>query len=197
MLEYPEGQHGGLLCSRPVVRFLPTPAGTVLLEAAIPEIGTTAIVIALPTAEPLLTTARTLVPQLVRLLPAHVSVLYPGPEPTAQAVDEVRALGRHVPREVELAQVEIGDRGFVGVTVPALDELLQRYRTRWPSLVPYGGRFGTAPAAHMTLVMGATGEQAARVSAAAAEYLPQTVSTQGPYLVEYGKRGWTPSTTPE
>ncbi len=166
-------------------------------EAAIFEINTTAIVIALPTAEPLLTTARTFAPHLVRALPPHVSVLYPGPEPTAQAVDDVSALGRHAPGEVELDEVEIGDEGFVGVTVPALDELLQRYRTRWPSLVPYGGRYGMAPAAHMTLALGATGEQAARISAAAAEHLPQTVRTQGPHFVQYGERGWTLITTRE
>lgn len=185
---------GGLVRSRPLVGPVQKPAGTVRLEVAIPDFQTTAVVIVLPTAEPLLTTVRTLVPQLVRALPPHVSVLYPGPDPTAQTVDDVSALARYVPREIELTQVEIGDQGFVGVTVPALDDLLQTYRTRWPSLVPYGGRYGTAPAAHMTLVMGATAGQAARISAAVAEHLPKTVRTQGPYFMEYGERGWIPIT---
>lgn len=51
---------------------------TVHLEAAILEIEMTAIVIALPAVEPLLTTARTLAPQLVRFLPRTYPCCFPG-----------------------------------------------------------------------------------------------------------------------
>ncbi|HVV11463.1 2'-5' RNA ligase family protein [Amycolatopsis sp.] len=136
----------------------------------------------LPDAEPLLDAVRRVAP--VRPLPAHVSLLYPGPP-----VFEDVAL----PGEVDLAEIIVGDGGFVGVAVPALEPAAATLRSRYPELVPYGGRFGETPPAHLTLVMGVDDAVSQAVQRIAAEALPLRSRVDGPHFVQRTGHGWRPA----
>lgn len=146
----------------------------------------TAIVVLLPGAEPLLDLARQVDPPLVRPLPAHVSLLYPGPG----VLREVPLFD--VPAEVELREVRTGDDGFVGVAVPALDAVAARFRAAFPGARPYGGRYGDAPPAHLTVALGATPVQAERIASLVRSSLPRRSEVRGPYLLRNSGSGWRP-----
>jgi hypothetical protein len=152
----------------------------------------TAIVVLLPGAELLLDLGRQVGPRLVRPLPAHVSLLYPGPPAGPDVLAEVTRLA--LPAEVELREVITGADGFVGVAVPALDPVAARFRAAFPAATPYGGRYGEAPPAHLTVALGATPAQVEQVSSLVRNSLPRTSEVAGPYLLERTATGWRPVT---
>ncbi|GAB2958126.1 2'-5' RNA ligase family protein [Amycolatopsis acidiphila] len=154
--------------------------------------GSTAVVVLLPDAEPLLEAVRQIGPRLVRPLPAHVSLLYPGPAPGPGVLHEVTRLSP--PSEVELRQVITGEDGFVGVAVPALDAAVARLRASFPAATPYGGRYGETPPAHLTVALGATRAQVGQVTRLVRNSLPRMSKVLGPYLLERTGTGWRPVT---
>ncbi|MER6198530.1 2'-5' RNA ligase family protein [Streptomyces sp. NPDC001586] len=165
-----------------------------------PEIGTTAVVIALPDAAPLLDAAWRIDPALVRRgVPAHVSLLYPFvPESALTGEDEkgVRSLAAGFPAaELVLGEL-VAESGFVAVAVPELQPLVDAFRAQWPEVRPYGGRFGTRPAAHVTVAMGADDPTAsARVRAAVGSLLPLRARAAAVQVVVLTEEGWRPRFT--
>ncbi|SFK29060.1 hypothetical protein SAMN05421835_11784 [Amycolatopsis sacchari] len=143
-----------------------------------------------PAAEPLLDAVRRVAPELVRALPAHVSLLYPGPPASAETAGRIAALD--LPGEIELTGLLVED-GFVGATTPDLDPVLARLRAEFPTTTPYDGRYGDTPPAHVTLALGAG---ANRVGEVVRELLPCRTPVLGPYFVERTSGGWRPVISP-
>ncbi|MFE6906610.1 2'-5' RNA ligase family protein [Streptomyces erythrochromogenes] len=165
-----------------------------------PEPGTTAVVILVPDADPLLEAARRIDPDLVRHgVPAHVSLLYPFvPEPalTGQDEDGVRSLAASFPAPGLLLEDVVTAPGFVAVPVPELQPVVDAFHARWPGLRPYGGRFGARPAAHVTVAMGADDPAtAARVRTAVGSLLPLRTRAAAVRLVVLTQGGWRPRLT--
>jgi hypothetical protein len=106
----------------------------------------------------------------------------------------VRALATDLPGEVELAELVDGDDGFLGLAVPELDPLVTRLCGRFPDAVPYGGRYGATPRAHVTLTLGADEKQAQAARAAVGDALPLRSRVLGPYFVRRTPEGWQPVT---
>ncbi|MFJ7158851.1 2'-5' RNA ligase family protein [Streptomyces sp. NPDC101118] len=160
-----------------------------------PEPGTTAVVIVLPGAAPLLDAAWRIDPGLVRPgVPAHVSLLYPFvPEPALTGEDEegVLSLAARLPAADLLLEEVVTEAGSVAVTVPGLQPAVEAFRARWPGLLPYGGRFGARPAAHVTVALGADDPvTAARVCAAVDGLLPLRTRATAVQLVALTQEGW-------
>ncbi|MFD9407129.1 2'-5' RNA ligase family protein [Streptomyces sp. NPDC059989] len=160
-----------------------------------PEPGTTAVVIVLPDAAPLLDAAWRIDPALVRRgLPAHVSLLYPFvPESALTSQDEkdVRSLAARFPAADLLLEEVVTASGFVAVTVPGLQPIVDAFRGQWPGLRPYRGRFGARSAAHVTVAMGADNPAAAaHVRAAIGGLLPLRTRAAAVQLVVLTEKGW-------
>lgn len=165
-----------------------------------PEPGTTALVIALPDAAPLLDAAWRIDPALVRRgAPAHVSLLYPFvPESALAGQDEkdVRSLAASFPATDLLLEEVVTTSGFVAVSVPQLQPVVDAFHAQWPGLRPYGGRFGERPAAHVTVAMGADNSTtAAHVPAAIGHLLPLHTRAAAVQLVVLTEEGWQPRFT--
>ncbi|MFF1555916.1 2'-5' RNA ligase family protein [Streptomyces sp. NPDC058279] len=165
-----------------------------------PDPGTTAVVIALPDATPLLDAAWRIDPALVRRgVPAHVSLLYPFvPESALTGQDEngVRSLAASFPASDLLLEELVTASGFVAVTVPELQPIVDAFRAQWPGLRPYRGRFGARPAAHLTVAMGTDHPTAsARVRAAVGSLLPLRTRAAAVQLVALTDEGWRPRLT--
>lgn len=157
--------------------------------------GTTAVVIVLPDAVPLLDAAWRIDPALVRRgVPAHVSLLYPFvPESALTDQDEkdVRSLAASFPAADLLLEEVVTEPGFVAVTVPELQPIVDAFRAQWPGVRPYGGRFAARRAAHVTVSMGADNPTtAARVRAAIGSLLPLRTRATALQLVVLTEEGW-------
>ncbi|MEV7096173.1 2'-5' RNA ligase family protein [Amycolatopsis sp. NPDC051045] len=161
-----------------------------------PESGTTALVILLPAAEPVLAAARRVDPALVRPgLPAHVTALYPF-LPDGSLTDEVFAAIRALaaafaPPEVRLTEF-VAAPGFAALPAPALQPVADAVCARWPEIPPYGGRFGPRPVAHLTVAMGGSEEALERVAQEVRPLLPLTDRAGALQLVALTERGWEP-----
>ncbi|MEV5716636.1 2'-5' RNA ligase family protein [Amycolatopsis mediterranei] len=161
-----------------------------------PAPGTTALLILLPAAEPALAAARRVDSALVRPgLPAHVTALYPF-LPDASLTDEVladvRALAATVsPPEVRLTELVVTP-GFVALAAPALQAITDAVCARWPAVLPYGGRFGPRPAAHLTVAMGGPDDALERVAEEVRPLLPLADRPDALQLVALTDRGWEP-----
>ncbi|MGW7100121.1 2'-5' RNA ligase family protein [Streptomyces sp. NPDC054838] len=165
-----------------------------------PDPGTTAVVVVLPDATPLLDAARRIDPALVRHgVPAHVSLLYPFvPESALTGQDEkgMRSLAASFPAADLLLEELVTASGFVAVTVPELQPIVNAFRAQWPELRPYRGRFGARPAAHLTVAMGPDNPTAsARVRAAVGSLLPLRTRAAAVQLVVLTEEGWRPRFT--
>ncbi|MEV7525876.1 2'-5' RNA ligase family protein [Streptomyces sp. NPDC091371] len=165
-----------------------------------PEPGTTAVVIVLPDAAPLLEAAWRIDPVLVRRgVPAHVSLLYPFvPVSALTGQDEkvIRSLAASFPAADVLLEELVTASGFVGVTVPELQPMVDAFRARWPAVRPYKGRFGERPAAHVTVAMGADDPAvASHVRAAMDSLLPLRTRATTVQLVVLTEEGWRPRFT--
>ncbi|WP_410586908.1 2'-5' RNA ligase family protein [Amycolatopsis sp. lyj-23] len=159
-----------------------------------PAPGTTALLILLPAAEPVLTAARRVDPALVRPgLPAHVTALYPflpDSSLTEEVLAEVRSLaaGFSAP-EVRLTELLVTP-GFVALATPGLQAVADAVCARWPEVLPYGGRFGPRPVAHLTVAMGGAEETLQRVAQEVRPLLPLTDRATALQLVALTDRGW-------
>lgn len=154
----------------------------------------------MPDAAPLLDAAWRVDPALVRQgVPAHVSLLYPFvPESALTGQDEkgVRSLAASFPAADLLLEEVVTESGFVAVTVPELQPIVDAFRTQWPGLRPYRGRFGERPAAHVTVAMGADDPTAAaRVRTAVGSLLPLRTRAAAVQLVVLTEEGWQPRLT--
>jgi hypothetical protein len=154
----------------------------------VPVPGQTAIVVPIPAADPMLREVASVNPQAVREGAAHVSLLYPFFDASSLG-DEVwvyllQFAARTGPVAFELLEVQ-PTPGFVHIRVPALKPLVAELRTRWPQIVPYGGRFGADPAPHITLAMGLSAEAGAAVAARVRRFLPLVGLAEYIWIVLY------------
>jgi hypothetical protein len=160
----------------------------------VPRPGTTALVILLPAAEPVLAAARRTAPELVRPgLPAHVTALYPflpAHELTDEVLDAVRDLAATVrPVDVRLAELVVAP-GFSAVVTPSLQPIADAVCARWPEVPPYGGRFGPTPDAHLTVAMGGAEADHRRVAEEVRPLLPVNARAEELHLVALDGEGW-------
>ncbi|MEV4053090.1 2'-5' RNA ligase family protein [Amycolatopsis sp. NPDC049688] len=161
-----------------------------------PELGTTALVILLPAAEPVLAAARRVDPALVRPgLPAHVTALYPfRPADSLDNADlaAVRSLAADLaPTDVRLTEI-VTAPGFAAIPAPELQAVADAVCARWPEVQPYGGRFGPRPAAHLTVAMGGSEDTLERVGREVRPLLPLVDRAEVLRLVALTERGWEP-----
>jgi hypothetical protein len=120
----------------------------------VPQPGQSALIIPVPAAAPLLARVSAACPGVVREGDTgHVTMLYPFTDATPEKLAEVAA--ELTPMDVVLDRV-VRETGFVALTADALAPLTAAVRRHWPDVVPYGGRFGASPEAHLTLAMGAS-----------------------------------------
>ncbi|MEU4248772.1 2'-5' RNA ligase family protein [Amycolatopsis sp. NPDC026612] len=161
-----------------------------------PESGTTALLILLPAAEPVLAAARRVDPTLVRPgLPAHVTALYPF-LPDSSLTDDVFAAVRSLaagfpPPDVRLTEL-VTTPGFVALAAPGLQAVSDAICARWPEIPPYGGRFGPRPVAHLTVAMGGSPDALERVAREVRPLLPVADRAEALQLVALTERGWEP-----
>lgn len=128
-----------------------------------PQPGQSALIIPVPTAAPLLARVGAAFPGVVRPGDAgHVTMLYPFTEATAEELAAVAA--ELEPVDLVLDRV-VREPGFVALTADGLAPLTAKVRRHWPEVVPYGGRFGAAPEAHLTLAMGVSEADSDRIAA--------------------------------
>ncbi|MET9609572.1 2'-5' RNA ligase family protein [Streptomyces sp. NPDC006512] len=159
-----------------------------------PAIGTTAIVIELPTANVLLEAARQVNPALVRPgLPAHVTLLYPF-VPAAELGDDtdgavLRLAGALPPTDVVLRRT-VTAPGFVAVDAAELGPAVRTFHDAWPHLRPYSGRFGESPSAHVTVALGGDDAEARQVSDRLGRLLPLRARAEAAHVVVLTDRGW-------
>ncbi|WP_233223888.1 2'-5' RNA ligase family protein [Amycolatopsis sp. CA-128772] len=161
-----------------------------------PEIGTTALVVLLPAAEPVLAAVRRVSPELVRPgLPAHVTALYPF-LPDDSLNDSVLGAVRTLAAELAPASVRLTELvtapGFAAIPAPELQGVADAVCARWPGVPPYGGRFGPRPAAHLTVAMGGSAETLEGVGREVRPLLPVADRAETLRLVALTERGWEP-----
>jgi hypothetical protein len=122
----------------------------------VPEPGDSALIVPVSAATALLARVAAAFPTAVREGDmGHVTMLYPFTGAEAADIDAVAAT--LTPIDVVLDQV-VREPGFVALTADALAPLTAQVRQHWPEVVPYGGRFGPTPQAHLTLAMGVSDE---------------------------------------
>lgn len=161
-----------------------------------PEPGTTALVILLPAAEPVLAAARRVDPALVRPgLPAHVTALYPFVPDGALGDADLAAI-RSLAADFAPVDVQLSDfvtaPGFAAIPAPELQEVTDAVCARWPDVPPYGGRFGPRPAAHLTVAMGGSADTLEQVGREVRPLLPVADRAGTLQLVALTGRGWEP-----
>jgi hypothetical protein len=132
----------------------------------VPQPGQSALIIPVPAAAALLARVRAAFPSVVREGDTgHVTMLYPF---TAAAPEQLAEIAASLaPVDVVLDRV-VREPGFVALTSTALAPLTAQVRRHWPEVVPYGGRFGPSPEAHLTLAMGVSDADAAAIADLAA-----------------------------
>ncbi|WP_205826017.1 2'-5' RNA ligase family protein [Microbispora catharanthi] len=160
------------------------------------EIGETALVVEVPSAEPLVRGLRERYDSSAAYgMPAHVTVLYPF-LPRERLDDGVLSALRDLFAERRPFEVAFGGVGrFPGVLYLALDpdgplrELTEAVVGRWPQTPPYGGRFGDI-VPHLTVAEGLGGEVVAGVAAGLAAGLPVTTFVGGVTLRVFDGESW-------
>lgn len=119
---------------------------------------TTALIVPVPQAEPLIAPwRRSYDPSANQGVPAHVTLLYPFLDP-AQTEDLTlariaRIAAETAPFSFTLRQTERYPGLLVLPPEPSTGFLALRDRLQadWPEIVPYGGRYGPRPPAHVTV----------------------------------------------
>ncbi|QUQ62501.1 2'-5' RNA ligase family protein [Kutzneria sp. CA-103260] len=150
-----------------------------------PENGDSALIIPVPAAAALLARVAAAFPKAVREGDiGHVTMLYPF---TATATpDQVAAVAAALtPIDVVLDRV-VREPGFVALTADALGPLTSEVRSHWPEVLPYGGRFGPTPEAHLTLAMGVSDDEGDAIAAMAS---PVEARLSQLWLLTY-ENGW-------
>lgn len=160
-----------------------------------PQSGWTALVAPAPALDPLLATIEAAHPGATRVgIPAHATFLYPFlplAELDRDTTDWLTALAaRHAPLTLEFAEVRI-EPGFVYLDSPRLKPLADEIRAHWPNLIPYLGRFGPHPIAHLSLAIGiADPAQTKAIAGLAATALPTTATLDHLWLVGHHNDEW-------
>ncbi|MCX3061657.1 2'-5' RNA ligase family protein [Streptomyces beihaiensis] len=155
--------------------------------------GTTAVLAVLPEAEPLLRLAAEVAAGVVRPgVPAHAALLYPWLPADRVGAPDLDRLHAALPTgdvRIRLTEVEQED-GFVAVPVPGLRAMATAVRSAFPAQVPYGGRFGQDPPAHVTVAMGAGPATAATVARRVGARLPIVARITALHAVVLTPTGW-------
>ncbi|MEV0528779.1 2'-5' RNA ligase family protein [Streptomyces sp. NPDC050439] len=160
--------------------------------------GTTAVLVLLPDADPLLALAARVETRVVRPgVPAHATLLYPwlsAEEIGPSDLERLRAvLVRAAPDggRIPLRLTEAERAGaFVGVPVPELRSLATAVREAYPDQVPYGGQFGQDPPVHVTVSLDATDHTAADIAHRVTGRLPITTEVSTVHVVALSPDGW-------
>jgi hypothetical protein len=169
-----------------------------MLESGVPQPGRTAVVIPVPSLDPVLDAVAARWPGAVRSgIPAHVTVLYPfvpsGVGLTDRAVERCRELCAGAgPFRVTFERAVVGPAIVSTAPVPAgpVVALARSFSMEWPEFPPYGGRFGPAPDPHVTLALGVDPVRNAEIAALVDEALPVRAELHMAALVELTERGW-------
>jgi hypothetical protein len=161
----------------------------------LPQPGWTALVSPAPALDPLLAAIEAAHPGATRAgIPAHVTFLYPflpSTELDSAATDWLTAFAaRQSPLTLEFAQPRV-EPGFVYLDSPVLAPLTDEIRAHWPHLVPYLGRFGPDPVAHLSLALGiADPADTEAIAKLAATELPRTATLDHLWLVGNDNDEW-------
>ncbi len=163
-----------------------------------PQPGWTALTAPVPALDPVLAAVEAHHPGATRPdTPAHVTFLYPfvamddANSVDAATTDWLTALAaRQAPITLELHDVAI-EPGFVYLSSPLLTPLTDEIRAHWPDLVPYLGRFGPNPVAHISLAIDiANQSDALAIATVAAANLPKRASIDRLWLVGHDGGDW-------
>jgi hypothetical protein len=162
-----------------------------------PQSGWTALTGPVPALDPLLASIEAAHPGATRPgVPAHVTFLYPFVSMTeldTATTDWLTALAsRHAPLSLEFTEVRT-EPGFVYLGSPLLTPLTLEIRAHWPHLVPYLGRFGQAPEAHLSLAIDvADPADLATIVEIASAALPKRARVEKLWLVGNDEGRWRP-----
>ena len=160
-----------------------------------PTPGWTALTAPAPALDPVLATIEAAYPHATRSgIPAHFTFLYPFVplEPLgADTTDWLAELAaRHAPLTLQFHEVRI-EPGFVYLDSPLLKPLTDEIRAHWPDLVPYLGRFGPDPVAHLSLAIDVADQtQTLNIATLAASVLPKQVTVDRLWLAGYDDTEW-------
>lgn len=160
-----------------------------------PQPGWTALVAPAPALDPVLDAIEAAHPGATRAaIPAHVTFLYPflpSTELNGDTTGWLTALAaRHAPLTLEFSEVHI-EPGFVYLDSPSLAPLTEEIRAHWPTLIPYLGRFGPDPVAHLSLAIGiADPAETQAIAELAATALPKTAILDHLWLVGHEHDEW-------
>jgi hypothetical protein len=160
-----------------------------------PQAGWTALTAPVPALDPVLATIEAAHPGATRPgIPAHITFLYPFVPLTdvdSETTDRLTALAAaHPPLTLEFDGVRI-EPGFVYLDSPLLKPLTDEIRARWPELVPYLGRFGPDPVAHLSLAIDvADQDETLAIATLAASVLPKTATIDHLWLAGHDNDGW-------
>ncbi|HEX3784284.1 MAG TPA: 2'-5' RNA ligase family protein [Pseudonocardiaceae bacterium] len=158
-----------------------------------PQQGQTAVIMPVPAADPILAAVAAEYPDAVRPgIPAHVSLLYPflpAEALDAEVSDWLSDLATRTPPLAPRFTELVVEPGFAHLSVPEFGPLTSAIRARWPEVVPYGGRFGPTPVAHLTIAMGFAPADADRITALTRPFLPLSVTVDELWLLALTS-GW-------
>jgi hypothetical protein len=155
----------------------------------------TALTAPVPAIDPVLARIEAEYPGATRPdIPAHFTFLYPfvpqadvGPD----TIDWLTALSsRHAGITLELPEVRI-EPGFVYLYSPLLQPLTDEIRGHWSDLVPYLGRFGPNPVAHLSLAIDVAEQtETLEIATLAASLLPRQVRVDKLWLAGHDNGAW-------
>jgi hypothetical protein len=160
-----------------------------------PQPDWTALTAPVPAIDPLLATVEAAHPGATRPgIPAHVTFLYPFVPITAigtETTDWLTAFAaRYAPLTLEFSEVRI-EPGFVYLDSPLLTPLTDEIRAHWPDLVPYLGRFGPDPVAHLSIALDiADPTDALSIATIAASALPKQARVDQLWLAGNDNGDW-------
>lgn len=160
-----------------------------------PQPGWTALVAPVPAINTLLADIEAAHPGATRPgVPAHFTFLYPfvpvaelGPDTT----DWLTGLAdRTAPIDLTFTEVRV-EPGFIYLDSPLLTPLTNEIRAHWPDLLPYLGRFGTNPPAHLSLAIDiADPADTTAIAGIAAAALPRTARADRLWLAGHHDGEW-------
>jgi hypothetical protein len=165
------------------------------MERTMSQPGWTALIAPAPELDPVLAAIEAAHPGATRPgIPAHVTFLYPFvplTELDGETTDWLTALAaRHTRLTLEFAEARV-EPGFVYLASSSLKPLSDEIRVHWPNLIPYLGRFGPDPVAHLSLAIGiADPAETEAIAELAATALPTTVTLDQLWLVGNDNDEW-------
>ena len=164
-------------------------------EQGMPQPGWTALTAPVPALDPVLATIEAAHPGATRPgIPAHVTFLYPFvplAELDSATTDRLTAIAaRHAPLTLQFDGVRI-EPGFVYLDSPLLKPLTDEIRAQWPELVPYLGRYGSDPVAHLSLAIDVAEQtETLNIATLAASVLPKAVTIDHLWLAGHDNGEW-------